>query len=63
MSENFEQRISVLERQVLALRRDYQKQQEWLDTVNSHWVKRIWWFFCGFRYHRLGRWYQKDRSW
>jgi hypothetical protein len=46
-----------LRRQILAVRRELQRQDEWLDTVNSPWIKRIWWFFQGYRYHRLGRWY------
>jgi hypothetical protein len=53
---NVEQEIEVLKRQVESLRRTQQQQEEWLDTVNSHWYKRIWWWIHGYKYHRLGRW-------
>jgi hypothetical protein len=48
--------IVVLKRQVLALRRDAQRLQEWLDTVNSPVYKRVWWWLCGYRFYTLGRW-------
>ena len=52
-----EQEIEVLKRQVKSLRQEVRKLDEWMDTVNSHWFKRMIWLFQGFRYHRLGRWY------
>lgn len=60
---NFEQEIDVLKRQVHSLRKQVQRQGEWLDTVNSPLYKRIWWWIKGYNFHTLGRWYDKDRPW
>lgn len=57
---NVEQEIDVLRRQVKALRQEVRMHGEWLDTVNSPWPKRVWWFLMGWRYYRLGRWYGGD---
>lgn len=61
--KRLEQDIDVLKRQVRSLRRVQLVHSEWLDTVNSPLIKRLWWFVQGYRFHRLGRWYDKDRKW
>lgn len=58
-----EQEIDVLKRQMVSLRAQQQQQGEWLDTVNSPWYRRVRWFVQGYRYHRLGRWYDVERPW
>ncbi len=54
---NVEQEIDVLKRQIISLRRQIQQHDEWLDTVNSPFWKRLWWWCRGWRFHRVGRWY------
>ena len=54
---NYEQEIDVLRRQVLSLRRQVGRHEEWLDTVNSPFIKRIWWWLCGYKFYTVGRWY------
>lgn len=54
---SIEQDIDVLKRQMLSVRRQLQEHDEWLDTVNSPLFKRIWWWFQGFLFYRVGRWY------
>lgn len=46
-------RIDVIERQIKSLRRDYQAQQEWLDTICSPLHKRIWWWFGGYKFYTV----------
>lgn len=52
-----EQRLDVLERQVLALRRSMKDATEFVDVVSSPLWKRIVWWFCGFYFRKVGRWY------
>lgn len=59
---NLEQRVEVLERQMLALRRQIQRNEEWLNTISSPPWKRLWWFLCGYRVWRVGRWYGKTEE-
>ncbi len=58
---DYEQEIEALKRQFKSLRQQIQRHDEWLDTVNSPIYKRIFWWFCGYRFHRVGRWYAKNR--
>ena len=60
---SLERRVDALEQQMLSFRREAQRTHEWLDTVNSHWHKRVWWWLRGYCYHKPGRWWGKDRSW
>jgi hypothetical protein len=57
MTDNAEHRLDVLERQVTTLRQQVRDLQEWIDTISSHPVKRVWWFLCGWRLWSEGRWY------
>jgi hypothetical protein len=54
-----ESQVALLTHQMRGVRRQLKDQDSWLDTVNSPWIKRVWWFLRGWRYHRLGRWYGK----
>lgn len=54
-----QQRIDVLERQMLSLRREVQALGERCDTVFSPPWKRLWWWLQGYRLWRVGRWYRK----
>ena len=54
---NVEQEIDVLGRQVKALRRDMKGCTEYVDVVTSPMWKRIIWWFCGFHFRKVGRWY------
>jgi hypothetical protein len=60
---NTEQEIEVLKRQVKSLRRELQRHDEWLDTVNSPLYRRIWWYLKGYKFYTVGRWYDKERPW
>lgn len=55
-------RIAIIERQILSLRRELQKQGELLNTIASPPWKRLWWFLCGYRLWRVGRWYGKTED-
>lgn len=59
---NVEQELDVLKRQMQALRRNYNRLDAWLDTVNSPLYKRVWFWMRGYRFYRLGRWYGKDKD-
>lgn len=52
-----EQRLALLERQVLSLRREQTRTNHWHNTVCSPPHKRVWWWVQGFRFSSLGRWY------
>jgi hypothetical protein len=43
------------------LRKEMQKQiqelQEYVDTVSSPLYKRIYWWFCGYYFRKVVRWY------
>lgn len=54
---NVEQEVDVLKRQMQHQREHTHRLDDWMDTVNSPWIKRLWWWVLGYRYHRLGRWY------
>lgn len=57
-----DQRIDVLERQVRSLRREVQRHDEWIDTMSSSYLKRLFWVLQGYRLHRVGRWYGKTEE-
>jgi len=58
MSEStLEQRLDVLERQMLSLRREVRMLTELLDTLNSPPWKRLLWWLQGWKLYGLGRWY------
>lgn len=44
------------------LRRQVQALEERVDTVCSPPWKRLWWFVCGYRWYRVGRWYAKTED-
>lgn len=54
-----EQDIDVLKRQMKSLRLQVGRHEEWIDTVSSSFLKRIWWWLQGYRLHKVGRWYKK----
>ena len=54
---SLEQRLDVVERQIVSLRREVQQKGELLDTLASPPWKRLWWFIRGYRFYRVGRWY------
>lgn len=60
---NYDQEIDVLKRQMKSLREQVHMHEEWLDTVNSPIYKRIWFWLQGYKYHTLGRWYNKSKPW
>jgi hypothetical protein len=53
-----EQRIDVLERQMLSLRREVRELTEYVDTVSSPLWKRCLWWAQGFYFRKVGRWYE-----
>ena len=55
--ENLRAEIEALKRQHNSLADQICEIRELLDTVCSFPLKRIWWFICGWRFYRLGRWY------
>jgi chaperonin cofactor prefoldin len=59
MSElsNLETLVEVLERQIATLRRQVREHEEYIDTVTSPLYKRIHWWFQGFYFRKVGRWY------
>ena len=60
MSEpTLEQRLDVLERQMLSLRREVRELSKWLYILSSPPWKRLLWFFQGWHLWSLGRWYRK----
>jgi hypothetical protein len=61
-SKTTDQRIDVLERQVRSLRRQVQIHDEWIDTMSSSFIKRLFWVLQGYRLHRVGRWYGKTEE-
>lgn len=52
-----EQRVDVLERQVKDLRRRAKHADEYIDVMTSPMWKRVAWWFCGFYFRKVGRWY------
>lgn len=52
----------TLKRQMKGLRKQMNKYDAWLDTVNSPIYKRVWWFLQGYRFYRLGRWYGNNKE-
>jgi hypothetical protein len=57
---SIEQDVDVMKRQMLALRRQVQRQEEWIDTVSSPLWKRCWFVAQGWRFRQLGRWYPRS---
>ena len=53
-----EQRVQALEKQVKALRTHVRTLEEYVDTVTSPLWKRIIWWFQGFYFRKVGRWYK-----
>ena len=51
-----ESRLSVLDRQILSLRREIRELTEWKDIMESSLLKRLWWWASGWRFRHLGRW-------
>jgi len=51
-------RIELLERQVLAIRRQLARYDHWHDTMHSPLYKRCWWWLQGYRLLALGTWYK-----
>jgi hypothetical protein len=49
--------IDVLKRQVLSLRKRMRPCEEFIDVVSSPLWKRIIWWFQGFYFRKVGRWY------
>lgn len=58
--DTLEQRIGILERQVKFLRTRTKETWELLDLLATPPWKRVWFFLCGWRLWRIGRWYGKD---
>lgn len=58
---NVEHEIDVLKRQVMSLRRQAQRHEEYIDTVSSPLFKRLLFVLQGYRWNRLGTWY--DAAW
>jgi len=54
--------IEVLKRQIIALRRSMKDVAEFVDVVSSPLWKRVIWWFCGFYFRKVGRWYG-SQSW
>lgn len=47
----------LIEREIRALRRQVQRNEEWLDVIASPWWKKLLWWLQGYRWYRVGRWY------
>lgn len=54
---SLEARVDLLERQVKALRQCSKHYAEFIDVVSSPLWKRVIWWFCGFYFRKVGRWY------
>lgn len=50
----------VLERQVRYLRMLSRDFSQYVDCVTSPLWKRVWWWFGGFYFRKVGRWYGYD---
>jgi hypothetical protein len=50
--------VEVLKRQVNSLRRAHSRLDQLVDTINTAYLKRIWFVVQGFRLRRLGVWYR-----
>ena len=55
-----EQRLDLLERQVKSLRRQMKGVTEFVDVVSSPLWKRVIWWFQGFYFRKVGRWYGRE---
>jgi len=58
VSVTIEQNVDVLQRQVRALRRQLTVVEDYIDTVTSPLWKRMIWWFQGFYFRKVGRWYK-----
>jgi len=52
-----EQDVDILNRQMRALRRQLTVLEDYVDTVTSPLWKRVIWWFEGFYFRKVGRWY------
>lgn len=57
LPENLQAEINCLKRQVQELRTQQKWVNDWYDTFNSPWYKRLWWWIQGFKLMSLGTWY------
>jgi hypothetical protein len=55
--DNLAVEVDVLKKQMHALRKQAHDHEEYIDTVSSPLYKRLWWFCCGYRFRKVGRWY------
>lgn len=55
--KDIEQEVRVLKHQVRAMRRRSIEASEYIDTVTSPLWKRVIWWFEGFYFRKVGRWY------
>ena len=57
---NVEREIELLKKQRAALAGRVRTLEKMEDVRQSPLWKRVWFFLCGWRWNRLGRWYRKD---
>lgn len=60
MSKDLEHEVDVLKKQVKELRKMSIDFYEYVDTVSSPLYKRVWWWFGGYCFGKVGRWYSKE---
>ena len=60
MGFNVEHEIDFLHREIKRLRQDGIYYREYIDTISSPLRKRIWWWFGGYKFRCVGRWYKKE---
>jgi hypothetical protein len=56
---DIEHRLDVLEHQMKALRQQQRDLQEWVDTISTRPLLRLFWFLSGWRLWSEGRWYKR----
>ncbi len=56
---NYEHEIELLTKQVKELRRQAIETREYIDTVSSPLWKRVIWYFEGYHFWKVGRWYDE----
>jgi hypothetical protein len=54
---NVEQELDVLKRQVQRLRQQVQQQGELLEVLATPIHRKLWFWVCGYRITRVGRWW------
>lgn len=57
---SYEHDIDLLSRQITSLRREVRMLTKYVDTVSSPLWKRVWWWFGGYYFRQVGRWYAMD---